>query len=80
MLFDVCLLSLGYAGSFYLRLGAEVFQIKGDLVFETLLVLLVVSIPIFIYLGLYHAFLRFAGLDTAVAVFSGVTASNLILI
>ena len=80
VLFDVCLLSLGYAGSFYLRLGAEVFQIKGDLVFETLLVLLVVSIPIFIYLGLYHAFLRFAGLDTAVAVFSGVTASNLILI
>jgi FlaA1/EpsC-like NDP-sugar epimerase len=72
---DLVLLSLAYVSAFYLRLGWEGLEGNLAVVARTLPVVLAVSFVVHMRLGLFHAMLRYASIDTAAAVLKAVCYS-----
>jgi FlaA1/EpsC-like NDP-sugar epimerase len=74
---DFVLIPLALWSAFALRLGEPMPYIQGF--WWMFLVAPLVSIPIFIKLGLYHAVVRFMGTHAMYAILKGVTLSTLLL-
>jgi FlaA1/EpsC-like NDP-sugar epimerase len=72
---DVLLVSGAYLLAYWLRLGAEGLPERLPVIAETLPILVVVSLLVHLKAGLYNAILRYASVDTALAVVKAVAAS-----
>ncbi len=75
---DAVLLSVAYASAFWLRLGWDGAFGKTETILYTLPVLLVISLLVHLRYRLFNGILRYASVDTAVAVVKGVTLSVLL--
>lgn len=75
---DAALVSTAYVASFWLRLGSEKTVEQADLILHTLPVVVVVSLVVHAFCGLYSGILRYASVETAVAVLKGATTSVLL--
>jgi FlaA1/EpsC-like NDP-sugar epimerase len=65
---DTLLITAAYFGAYVLRIGGSVTLEKLDVILTTLPVILIVSLFVHLRLGLYHAILRYASLETGLAV------------
>ncbi|WP_429146715.1 polysaccharide biosynthesis protein [Aeromonas rivipollensis] len=79
VLVDSVLLSLAFWGGFWVRLDAAI-PIKSVLHWQTLLLLIPVTIIIFMRLGLYRAVLRYVGFKVLWTVMLGVSLSTMFLV
>ena len=75
---DAVLLSAAYFTAFWLRLDSDVFRDHVDTIFQTLPIVLSISLLVHLRHGLFNAILRYASIDTALAVFKSVSYSALI--
>lgn len=69
---DVILLSVAYISAIALRIGWEGALENVGLILRTLPVVLVISLYFHLRLGLFHAILRYASVDTAAAILKSV--------
>lgn len=75
---DAVLLSAAYILAFWLRLGWQGFRGDVAIIAQTLPILLVISLYVHLRYGLFNAILRYASVDTAVAVLKSVVMSVLL--
>jgi FlaA1/EpsC-like NDP-sugar epimerase len=75
---DSFLISAAYFSSFYLRLGWEGLSLHVATVLQTLPIVLAVSLYCHLRQGLFNSILRYASLDTALAVLKSVVFSVLL--
>ncbi|HLU47465.1 MAG TPA: polysaccharide biosynthesis protein, partial [Planctomycetota bacterium] len=68
MALDAALLTTAYFSAFVLRIGWDGFTEKIGVILQTLPVLLLVSLCVHFRMGLFHAILRYASVETAFAV------------
>jgi FlaA1/EpsC-like NDP-sugar epimerase len=75
---DLALLSAAYVLAYWLRLGNDGLPERLPVIAETLPILLAISLYVHLRFGLFHAILRYASAETAVAVVKAVGLSLLL--
>ena len=80
LLIDAVLIVSSYVLAFGLRLGEDALPAVRETAVNTGPVLALISVTVFLWLGVYKTFTRFFGIDSAVKIFKGVTIANLIFL